>query len=101
MRRFGLIGYPLSHSFSKKYFTERFLKEGLTDCYYENFPLSSIDQLPSLLADRHLEGFNITIPYKEEIIPFLQKKNKVVESTGACNCVKITSGQLVGYNTDV
>lgn len=102
MKKFGLIGYPLSHSFSKKYFAAKFEREQISDCSYDNFELSSIDQLPVLIRERpELQGFNITIPYKVEIIPFLQTANEVVRQTGACNCVKIVDQQLVGYNTDV
>ena len=102
MRLFGLLGYPLSHSFSKKYFEVKFAHEQLMDCRYENFELSSIHQLPDLIRDQpSLQGFNITIPYKQQIIPFLHEENEVVQQTGACNCVKLVDGRLVGYNTDV
>lgn len=102
MRVFGLIGYPLSHSFSKRYFEAKFLQEGITGCRYENFELSSIQQLPALIHNQAgLQGFNITIPYKQQIIPYLHAANDVVAQTGACNCVKIVDRQLVGFNTDV
>ncbi|MBE7169726.1 MAG: shikimate dehydrogenase [Williamsia sp.] len=102
MRVFGLIGFPLSHSFSKKYFGEKFLREQIPDCRYEAFELSSIDQVSDLIKNEPpLQGFNITIPYKQEIIPFLHKASKVVKQIGACNCVKIVDQQLIGYNTDV
>lgn len=102
MKLFGLIGFPLSHSFSQKFFTEKFEKEGIKDCLYQNFPLSSIDQLPALLSQHpDLNGFNITIPYKEKILPFLHTQTNAVKQIGACNCVKIESGRLTGYNTDV
>jgi len=102
VRQFGLIGYPLSQSFSKRYCTEKFEKEGLNNCVYENFPLGSISELPAMLANNpSLEGFNITIPYKEQVVPFLAEQSAVVRETGACNCVKIKGGRLTGYNTDV
>lgn len=102
MKKFGLIGYPLSHSFSQKYFTEKFRKENIHDCVYENFSLSEIGQISSILINEpQLHGLNVTIPYKEQIIPFLHFKNDVVEKTGACNCIKIKNGKLYGYNTDV
>lgn len=101
MRLFGLIGYPLSHSFSKKYYTEKFEREGLRDCVYENFPIPSIDHLKEILRKPGLEGFNITIPYKEQIISFLHYASDVVKKIKACNCVKIVRGELKGYNTDV
>ena len=101
MRLFGLIGYPLSHSFSKKYFTEKFEKEGLKDCVYENFPIASIDQLRDILKKPGLEGFNITIPYKEQVIGYLDDSETVVKQTKACNCVRIRNNKLMGYNTDI
>lgn len=102
MKLYGLIGYPLTHSFSKKYFTEKFQKEEMHNCAYENFPLSTIEQLKILLQEQTgLHGLNVTIPYKEQVIPFLNEMNEVVKATGACNCIKIEEGKLKGYNTDV
>lgn len=99
---YGLIGYPLGHSFSKKYFTEKFQRENLPDFAYENFPISSIGQLPAMLNDNpDLKGFNITIPYKEKIIACLDSCSATVQTIGACNCVKIENGKLIGHNTDV
>ena len=100
MRRFGLIGKTLKHSFSQNYFTQKFKRENITDCSYSNFELQSIDEVKGLVSTTGLEGFNITIPYKEEILPYLDKKNKIVEKIGACNCVRIHNGQLHGFNTD-
>ncbi len=72
MRQFGLIGYPLSHSFSKKYFTEKFATENISGCNYELYPIESIDLFPTLIQDiSGLEGLNVTIPYKESVLPFL------------------------------
>ena len=102
MRRFGLIGFPLSHSFSQKFFTEKFQREHITSCVYENFPLADIDELPGILQKHpDLAGLNVTIPYKEKVIPFLHSQSEVVEATGACNCIKIKEGKLYGFNTDV
>lgn len=101
MRLFGLIGYPLSHSFSKKYFTLKFEREGLSDCVYENFPIPSIDQLKDILLKPGLRGLNITIPYKEQVLSFLHQASDVVKKIKACNCIRITSGKLHGFNTDV
>ena len=102
MRRFGLIGYPLSHSFSQQYFTEKFLREGITGCVYENYPISQVEELSMILREyTDLEGLNVTIPYKEKVIPFLSKQNEVVKTIGACNCIRIHNGELSGYNTDV
>jgi len=102
MRRYGLIGYPLSHSFSKTYFAEKFAKNNIGDCKYENFPISSILEFPALIASQKaLKGLNVTIPYKQQVIPFLHEKNDVVQKTGACNCIKIIDQKLYGFNTDV
>ena len=71
MKRYGLIGYPLSHSFSQKYFTEKFQREQIADCVYENFPLADISEFAALIQQHtDLRGLNVTIPYKEKVIPF-------------------------------
>jgi len=102
MKLYGLIGRPLKHSFSKKYFTEKFEREGIKGCAYENFELSSIEQLPTILKTHpDLRGLNVTIPYKKEVLSFLHFGNEIVEAVGACNCIKIDNGKLFGYNTDV
>jgi shikimate dehydrogenase len=102
MRAFGLIGYPLGHSFSKKYFADKFEREGITGNAYEIFPLEQIDQLEDLLASNpDLAGLNVTIPYKEQVIPYLDSMSPVVEEIGACNCIHIQEGRLMGHNTDV
>jgi shikimate dehydrogenase len=102
MRLFGLIGYPLSHSFSKKYFTEKFEKEQLHDCRYELFPIADIDQLQGILDQNPgLSGLNITIPYKQQVLSFLDNKDAVVSRINACNCISFKNGKLKGYNTDV
>jgi shikimate dehydrogenase len=101
MRKFGLIGYPLGHSFSGKYFREKFRLASMEDCLYSNFEIPSIVNFPDILKDPELEGLNVTIPYKQQVIPFLSKKDPVVEEIGACNCIRISHGVLTGYNTDV
>jgi shikimate dehydrogenase len=102
MRYFGLLGYPLSHSFSQQFFTDKFIAEGITDCVYENFSVPAIVAFKTILANQPaLEGFNITIPYKREIVALLDSVTDSVRKMGACNCVKITNGKLVGYNTDI
>lgn len=100
MRKFGLIGYPLSHSFSKKYFSEKFQQLAI-EATYENYPIQSIEGFKAILDVPQLEGVNVTIPYKEAVIPFLDYKSTVVEAIGACNCIAIKNGQLFGHNTDV
>lgn len=102
MRRFGLIGYPLGHSFSPDYFAQKFLSEGITDCIYEAYPLKTIHQLKPLLAEHDdLRGLNITIPYKKSVLRFLDEGSDEVKRMVACNCIKIIDGKLIGYNTDV
>ena len=102
MKKYGLIGFSLSHSFSKKYFTEKFGKEAISNSSYELFPLENIEMLPHLLdAEPMLHGLNVTIPYKQEVMQFLDILSPVVEEINACNCIKIVEGKLIGYNTDV
>jgi shikimate dehydrogenase len=102
MRKFGLIGYPLSHSFSPAYFAEKFNREQIVDSCYDSYPISSINQLPDLLQrERYLQGLNVTIPYKKSVIPFLDFQSDAVKKIEACNCIKIKNGLLEGYNTDV
>jgi shikimate dehydrogenase len=102
MRRFGLLGYPLTHSFSQRYFTEKFQQLGLADHVYQNFSLPDISQLNAVFQQYpDLEGFNITIPYKKQVLDFLDDASDVVQQTGACNCVHITNGKRTGHNTDV
>lgn len=101
MRLFGLLGYPLTHSFSQKYFTEKFTTLGLHDAAYENFSIPDIQELTNILqSKKELEGFNITIPYKKTVIDFLDELTDPVKKMGACNCVKIVDGKLKGFNTD-
>lgn len=102
MRLFGLIGYPLSHSFSKKFFTEKFEREGLTDCRYEHFAIANINELKTVLEQNpDLCGLNVTIPYKEQVLPFLQEQDLLVQKIKACNCILINNDNLKGFNTDV
>ena len=101
MHQFGLIGYPLTHSFSKKFFTEKFEKENLMDCRYDTFSIPSIDDLPGILkSNPELRGLNVTIPYKENVLSFLDEKTALVKKIKACNCIKINNGKLSGHNTD-
>jgi shikimate dehydrogenase len=101
MAQFGLIGFPLSHSFSKKYFEEKFQKLNLSDHTFDVFPLEHIAQFPDLLkAHKNLIGLSITLPYKESIIPFLDELDETAKEIGAVNCIKIKDGKLKGYNTD-
>jgi shikimate dehydrogenase len=101
-KEYGLIGYPLGHSFSGNYFAEKFAREGIADHSYSLFPLESINALPQLIGQHPaLLGLNVTIPYKEQVLCYLDDRNGIPDSLDACNCIKIRSGKLYGYNTDV
>lgn len=101
-RVFGLIGQTLTHSFSKKYFSEKFEKEGLIDCRYELFPLEVIAHFPALLqAESKLVGLNVTIPYKTDVIPYLTRLSPAAAEIGAVNTIHLEGEDRIGYNTDV
>lgn len=106
MKTFGLIGYPLGHSFSKKFFNEKFEKEGLTDHQYVNFEIDSIARFPSIFDQYDtISGLNCTIPYKQQIIKFLNEIDEEAQQVGAVNTIKIKHTEnglrIKGYNTDV
>ncbi len=101
MRSFGLIGYPLSHSFSENYFAEKFQREKIHDAVYKNFPLENIQQLPQLVnGHTNLFGLNITIPHKETVMDFLDETDASAKNIGAVNVLKIQNGKIKGFNTD-
>lgn len=100
MPLYGLIGYPLTHSFSGKYFTEKFRQLGLSDHRYELFPISSIEQLPELLNTPGLAGLNVTIPYKQQVLAYLNDLSGIPPGLQACNCIRIHNGVIAGFNTD-
>jgi shikimate dehydrogenase len=106
MKQYGLLGYPLSHSFSKGYFTEKFSKEGI-DAVYNNFSIPSIEDFPELIkAHPDLVGLNVTIPYKQAVIPFLNELNFEAREMGAVNVIRVERDlagavRLVGYNSDL
>jgi shikimate dehydrogenase len=104
MKLFGLIGYPLGHSFSKKYFTDKFKELGIADSHeYELFETPDIKLFPELIKNLtpHLKGLNVTIPYKQSVIPFLNSLDESAQKVGAVNVIKISpDGQTVGYNSD-
>lgn len=100
MRLYGIIGFPLAHSFSPDYFNRKFAREHI-EARYEAFPIPSIEDLPGLLsAYPTLCGFNVTIPYKKDIIPLLDDISNEAKEIGAVNCVTVRNGRLYGYNTD-
>ncbi len=98
---FGLIGATVSHSFSKAYFDEKFFREGLRDFHYELFPLTNIKEIETLLKDtKGLAGLNVTIPYKEQVLKYLDEVDGFAKKIGAVNVIKIKDGKLKGFNTD-
>jgi len=106
MKIYGLIGYPLSHSFSAGYFKKKFEKENINDSEYRNFEIPSIDLLPEIIKNNSdLIGLNVTIPYKEQVLPYLDEIDEAAKEIGAVNTIKIfRKGDkitLKGYNTDV
>lgn len=102
MKQFGLIGYPLGHSFSKKYFEEKFAKEHLHDCVFDLFPIKEISEFKNLIGQyQNLTGLAVTIPYKEMVIPFLDNITDTAKEIGAVNCIQFENGKTTGYNTDV
>lgn len=102
MKRYGLIGRPLGHSFSAGYFAAKFRREGITGCDYALYELPSIEALPELLgAQPELQGFNVTIPYKQRIFDYLDDVSEEAARIGAVNCVRRDGGRLTGFNTDI
>jgi len=101
MRQFGLIGKTLSHSFSKQYFEQKFEKEGITDASYSLFELTEIGEFTALVKEHQLSGLNVTIPYKEAILPYLDEIDEEAKAIGAVNAIQFTKSGLKGYNTDV
>lgn len=106
MRKFGLIGYPLGHSFSKEYFLKKFQKENITDCTYDNYSIEKIGRLDLIIKQNpELIGLNVTIPYKQQVIKFLNELDNEAAFVGAVNTIKIDRSKekpiLKGYNTDV
>ena len=104
MKTYGLIGYPLGHSFSKGYFTDYFSQEGI-DAEYKNFELPNIEALIDVLqSESTLQGFNVTIPYKQQVFPYLRELDTAAQAIGAVNVVKVIhhdgNVHLKGYNTD-
>lgn len=98
--KYGLVGRDISYSFSRGYFTKKFEKEQLS-CTYQNFDLKSIEELEEIVKNtENLKGLNVTIPYKEQVIPLLDKLNKQAKKIGAVNTIKFKKNRLIGYNTD-
>lgn len=102
MNLYGIIGFPLTHSFSKQYFTEKIEKENIVNSIFRTFPLTNIQELPALLQNEpKLKGLSVTIPYKEKVLQYVNIFSKEVSLIGATNCISIKEGKLTAYNTDI
>lgn len=101
-KKYALIGYPLTHSFSQKYFQQKFINENIIDSEFVNYSIENIEEIKDiLLKDESLKGFCITIPHKKNILPYLHAKTDAVKKMNACNCVQIKNGKWIGHNTDI
>ncbi|MBQ9666748.1 MAG: shikimate dehydrogenase [Bacteroidaceae bacterium] len=101
METYGLIGYPLGHSFSRKFFTEKFAKEG-REAQYLNFEIPNIEEFPDVVKNNPgLRGLNVTIPYKQQVMQYLDGISEEAKAIGAVNVVKVSKEGLIGYNSDV
>lgn len=103
MNRFGLIGYPLGHSFSEGYFADKFEREGIGDCRYDNYPIKDLDALPDLFANvQGLRGLNVTIPHKKGVIQYLDALAEDAAEVAAVNTIKFyPDGTRKGFNSDI
>ena len=97
---FALIGHPISHSFSAQYLNARFQTEGI-NAHYDLIDMPNIEQFPELVRPNKYNGFNVTIPYKKAIIPYLNSLSPEAQAIGAVNVIKVTNNKLIGYNTDI
>ncbi|MCB0538837.1 MAG: shikimate dehydrogenase [Bacteroidetes bacterium] len=100
LKKYGLIGYPLSHSFSPAYFKQKFEKENIL-AQYDIFPLKDIKDFRSLVDKNNLQGLNVTIPYKEAVIEYLDEIDEEAKMANAVNCIRFRKGKAKGYNTDI
>ena len=101
MIRYGLIGFPLTHSFSQRYFTEKFAREGITHSQYDLFELADVTTLPALLQTPHLRGLNVTIPHKQAVLPYLDELDASAQKVGAVNVIRLDKdGLRTGFNSD-
>lgn len=101
MDKYGIIGYPLGHSFSRAFFTEKFQREHI-DAEYVNFEIPSADMLPGIVqTNPNLRGLNVTLPHKEAVIPMLDELNDEAKEIGAVNVIRVRDGRLKGFNSDI
>jgi len=102
MKTYGIIGYPLTHSFSQQYFTEKIAREEVADAVFHSFPLTTIEEFPALLSNHSsLKGMAVTIPYKEKVLQYITHLSKEVKEIGATNSIRINDNELTAYNTDI
>ena len=100
MKKYGLIGKKLGHSWSKDWFEKMFRQEGIRDAAYQLYELPTTDNLSQWVAQEGLLGFNVTIPYKQKVIPMMDGLDPEAEAIGAVNCVEVVGGRMIGHNTD-
>lgn len=101
MTKYGIIGYPLGHSFSKGFFTEKFARESI-DAQYLNFEIPDVAMLPDVLRNNpELRGLNVTLPHKQAVIPLLDEMNEEAKEIGAVNVIRVRNGKLKGFNSDI
>lgn len=101
IKQYGLIGFPLSHSFSKKYFSDKFQNENIENCQYDLFEINNIHLVDNVFQLQNLQGFNVTIPYKHDIMKYMDDFDHSAKKVGAVNVVKIDQyGNKTGYNSD-
>lgn len=102
MNVYGIIGFPLTHSFSKQYFTDKIKNEGIAEAVYDSFPIKSIEEFPGLLKSfATLKGLSVTIPYKEKVLKYVTHLSPEVIEIGATNCIKVKGDELSAFNTDI
>ena len=101
MKVFGLIGKKLSHSFSKEYFSNKFITERIKDVKYQNFEIEDINEIKNLIIKYNISGLNVTIPYKSDVIPLLDTISQEAKEIGAVNTIQIKDNLLIGHNTDI
>jgi len=102
MKTYGIIGYPLTHSFSQQYFAEKIAGEGIEDAAFHVFPLTSIEEFPVLLNEHPaLKGLAVTIPYKEKVLKYISNLSEEVRQIGAANCIRVRGDELKAFNTDI
>lgn len=100
MKKYGLIGKSLAHSWSPAWFADKFEREGITDAEYRLYEMDTVEHLRQWVEENGIDGFNVTIPFKEQVLPFLDRVDDVARRVGAVNCVEVRQGVLVGHNTD-